>query len=319
MESEEINESLQRLYSAAEAASSEGLVEEAIEKCEQAMEILDFHFDEILTFCHSDFMMLAGHSCWEDSDARKAHRYYRQAYEMDFGRLDAAVAMAVSLYHLGAFQAAQSHLEMVSVDETDVGEVWYYLALCADRQGKTDLAQIFFQRANEIEPNRWAKPHYQTEKELTIFVEQFLERLPEEHRADAALLKLVFQANPSEFQIHSFDPPLDPLSLALFEGPTRMEEKAFGVEERTSQMVIFTNNVALVASDPEKFRSEMEEALLDEFARYLGFDFEEEDESEVEEDEPESAEEVSADEPTEDVLDEDEEDDEDEDDDEKKS
>lgn len=285
MESEEINEALQRLYSAAEAASSEGLVEEAIEKCEQAMEILDFHFDEILSFAHSDFMMLAGHSCWEDSDARKAHRFYRQAYEMDFGRLDAAVAMAVSLFHLGAFTAAQSHLEMVSVDETDVGEVWYYLALCADRQGKGELAQIFFQRAHEIEPNRWPKPHYHTEKELTIFVERFIERLPETFRAEAAFLPLRFQPYPSEAQIHSFDPPLDPLSLALFEGPTRMEEKAFSIEERSSLLVIFSHNVALVAADPEKFRSEFEEALLDEYARYLGIDYEGEEEAEEEVDE----------------------------------
>ncbi|MGF1573893.1 MAG: tetratricopeptide repeat protein [Sumerlaeia bacterium] len=287
MESEEINETLKRLFSAAEAASSEGLVDEAIEKCEQAMEIMDFHFDEILAFTHSDFMMLAGHSCWEDSDARKAHRYYRHAYEMDFGRLDAAVAMAVSLFHLGAFASAQNHLEMVSVDETDVGEVWYYLALCAVRQGKADLAAIFFQRAHEIEPNRWAKPHYHKEVELKKIVEEFIKRLPEEFRDDATSLPVCFQPFPSDAQIHSFDPPLDPLSMVLFEGTTRMEEKAFSIQKGNSQLVVFPQNVGLIASDPEKFRSDFEEALLEEYARYLGLDYESEDDEEAEQEDKE--------------------------------
>lgn len=290
MENEELNETLHRLYIAAEAASSEGLVDEAIDKCEQAMELLDLHYDEALNYVHSDFMMLAGHSCWEDSDARKAHHYYRQAYEMDFGRLDAAVAMAVSLFHLGMFAAAQNHLEMVSADETDVGEVWYYLALLADRRGDRDLAAIFFQRANEIEPNRWGKPHYHTEKELEILVEQFFLQLPEEHRSQARNLSLVFLNAPSDAQIHSFDPPLDPLSLVLFEGTTLMEEQTFNIEERTSKLLIFKNNVALIAGDPEKFRSEFEEALMEEYSRYLGLPLDDDEESPDEENEDEPTE-----------------------------
>ena len=123
MEPEQLNKELERLYHGAEAAGSEGLREEAINRCEKAMELLDFHFDETVSYSHSDFMMLSGHACWEDSEPRLAQRYYRQAFEMDFGRLDAAVAMAVALFHLGAFTSAQHHFEMVSVEEPDVGEV----------------------------------------------------------------------------------------------------------------------------------------------------------------------------------------------------
>lgn len=272
MDSEKLNDTLEKLYKSAEASSAEGLTEEAIKKCEAALEILDIHFDEALSYTHSDFLMLGGHAHWEASNIVSAQQFYRQAFEMEYGRMDAAVAMAVSLFHLAAFYSCRYHLELVCVENPDVAEAWYYRGLLAQRDGNDRLAKHFYHKAHELEPNRWHRPKSLLEKEIVGLIKNLIKQLPEQFQVECGELEITFRDLPEEELIHEFDPPLDPLSIVLFEGTSRFEEDTFGVKDKTNHLTVFTKNLELIAGDPEKLRGEIEQTVVEEFARFLGVD-----------------------------------------------
>jgi len=272
MEPEELNRQLEQLHSSAEAASSEGLADEAIRKCEAAMELLDQNFDEDTAFTHSDFLMIAGHSCWEDSDIEAALRYYRQANDMDPGRVDAQVAMGVALFHLCRFETAAHILELVSVEDPDVGEVWHYLALLERRRNNTELADLFFRRANEMEPERWLIPKFLEHAEVERLVEEMLAQFPKSILKILEGVSIVVEERPPDVLLHSSEPPLDPLLLGLFDGTPYPEQSTFGAPEKPNVILIFSENIALVAADEEKLREELAITLKHEVGHFLGLD-----------------------------------------------
>jgi len=268
----DLNARLNHLYSSAEAASSEGLAEEAIKRCEAALELLDQHFDEEITYTHADFLMLAGDVCWEDNDAEGAMRYYRQCHEMDPGRIDAIVAMGVVLFHLARFGAARHYLEIASVEDPESGEAWYYLALLAWREGRADVAAILFDRAHEKEPDRWLRPIMLPDEELGVLVESMLRAYPEPVRQALDDVAIIVEDFPTEALLLAQDPPLDPLTLGLFEGVPLPDQSAFVGEPMVNHIFLFARNIALIASNREKLIEELEVTLKHEIGHYLGLD-----------------------------------------------
>jgi predicted Zn-dependent protease with MMP-like domain len=272
MNPQELNEKLESLYHSAEAASSEGLADQAIEHCESALELLDFNFDEECTFTHGDFLMLAGHACWEDNDIEGAMRYYRQTHETDPGRIDALVALGVALFHLCRFGAARTYLEISSAEDPEAGEAWYYLAILALRSGNASLARALFERANEKEPDRWLVPRFLDEDEIQKLVEDIYARFPEEIQDVLGNVAIVLEDLPSEELLLCCDPPLDPLLLGLFEGIPLPDQSTFDAPQGITQIRLFTSNLALIAEDSERLVEELEVTLKHEIGHFLGLD-----------------------------------------------
>ncbi|MBX3729454.1 MAG: metallopeptidase family protein [Candidatus Sumerlaeia bacterium] len=272
MTPQELNERLESLYNSAEAATSEGLADQAIQRCEAALELLDLNFDEECTFTHGDFLMLAGNACWEEGDIEGALRYYRRANEMDPDRLDALVAIGVGLFHLCRFAAAKAYIELASVEDPDCGEAWYYLALCSLREGDTRLARIFFERASQKEPDRWLLPVLLDEEEIHRLVEQMFALYPPEIQESLGNVAIVLEPMPSEDLLHSCDPPLDPLLLGLFTGVPLPERSTFSAETELTQIHLFTYNIALVAGSRERLLEELAVTLKHEIGHFLGLD-----------------------------------------------
>lgn len=272
MDPRELNAQLEKLYHSAEAASSEGLADEAIKRCEAAIDLLDSNFDEECQFNVADFLMVAGHACWEDGDLESALRYYRQASEADPGRLDAAVALGVSLFHLCRFGASQQVLEMVSVEDPEIGEVWYYLALLALRRRQNNLADVFFARAHEFEPERWLIPKFLNVEEIEKILNELLNEFPDELKVALKNVAIVLDEQPSEELLFANDPPFDPLLLGLFEGLPLPEQSSGTPETDVPRVTIFSENIALVAEDEAKLREELAITLKHEIGHYLGLD-----------------------------------------------
>lgn len=268
----ELNERLENLFHSAEAASSEGLADEAIRRCESALELLDLNFGEECAFTHGDFLMLAGHACWEDNDLEGALRYYRQTYEFDPLRVDALVAMGVAMFHLARFAASRQYLELASIEDPDSGEAWYYLALCALRTADMRLAEIFFERAHDKEPDRWLRPRFLDPDEIQKIVEEIFSRFPQEIQDAMDNVAIVLEDFPADDLLHSADPPLDPLVLGLFEGVPLPDQSVFDPETMVTQIRLFGVNIALIAANEERLAEELEVTLKHEIGHYLGLD-----------------------------------------------
>jgi predicted Zn-dependent protease with MMP-like domain len=272
MEPEDVNSQLEKLYSSAEAASSEGLVDEAIRRCETALEMLDMHPDEDVTFTHADFLMVAGHACWEDGDIEASQRFYRQAYEIDISRIDAMVAVGVSLFHLCRFHASQHYLELASVEDPEVAEVWYYLALLALRRSDRGLADLFFARAHDLEPERWLRPRFLEFAEVELLLKKTLKSFPAEILKVIENVAILVEERPDDQLLHESEPPLDPLVLGLFDGTPYPEESVFGAPDRPNRILIFAENIGLIAEDEQRVHEELAVTLKHEIGHFLGLD-----------------------------------------------
>ncbi|MBI5154823.1 metallopeptidase family protein [Candidatus Poribacteria bacterium] len=272
MEPEDLNSQLEKLYHSAEAASQEGLVEEAIKRCETALELLDLNMDEESSFTHSDFLMVGGSACWLDGDIEGAERYYRQAHVMDPGRLDAIVAMGVALFHLARFAASRQFLELATVEDHEASEGWYYLGLLSLREGRRELAEIYFTRANEQEPERWLLPKFLSLDEIEGILEEFLGQLPKEIRSALDNVPVILDDRPTDEMLHHCDPPLDPLLLGVFEGTPLPEQSVFESPTAPTQIILFAENIALIAPDENKLREELAITLKHEIGHYFGLD-----------------------------------------------
>lgn len=267
-----MNDQLQRLYRSAEAAASEGLVEEVIKRCKSAIEILDLNPDEESQYQYSDFLMLAGHACFEEGFLEDAQRYYHQAFNAEPGRLDAVVAMGVTLYFLCRFEASRHWLEMASVEDPEVGEVWYYLALLAIRRDDRQLANLYFERANELEPDRWLKPRFLPIEDIEKMVNEIFDQLPAEIRAAITNVPIILEERPDEAFLHGSEPPLDPLLLGFFEGVPLPEQSVFDAPTDTPRILLFAENIALIAEDEDRLYEELGITLKHEIGHYLGLD-----------------------------------------------
>lgn len=272
MEPEDLEAQLNKLYASAEAASSEGLVDEAIRRCEMALELLDLNPEEDCSYTHADFMMVAGHACWEDGDIEAAQRFYRQAYEIDIARIDALVAQGVALFHLCRFTAAAHFLELASVEDPQIGEVWYYLGLLALRRDDRALADSFLARANELEPDRWLRPRFLDIAEIEKIINEIRTHYPPEIRKAIRNVAIIIEDRPSDLLLHSNDPPFDPLLLGLFEGTPLPEERAGGSPTSPNTIHIFAENIALIAEDEQRLYEELGITLKHEIGHYLGLD-----------------------------------------------
>lgn len=268
----DLNAQLSHLYSSAEAASSEGLVDEALKRCETALELLDINYDEDSTYTHADFLMLAGDICWEDGDSEGAVRYYRQCHEMDPGRIDAIVAMGVALFHLCRFTSARQFLELATIEDPESGEAWYYLGLCHWREHQEDVAMVFFERAHDKEPERWLKPAQMPGEEIGSTVEQILQSYPREIKEAIHNVAIIVDDHPTDLLLHSQDPPLDPLTLGLFEGVPLPQQSGFHGEPVLNQIYLFGKNIALIAGDHARLVEELEITLKHEIGHFLGLD-----------------------------------------------
>ena len=267
-----MDDQLLRLYRSAEAAASEGLVEEVIKRCRSAMDILDLNPDEDGQFQYSDFLMLAGHACFEEGYLEDAQRYYHQAYNAEPGRLEAVVAMGVTLFFLCRFEASRHWLEMSSVEDPDVGEVWYYLALLALRRNERPLADLYFERANEMEPERWLKPLFLPIEDIEKMVNEIFDQLPLEIRTAISNVPIILEERPDEAFLHASEPPLDPLLLGFFEGVAMPDQSVFDAPADTARILLFAENIALIAEDEDRLYEELGITMKHEIGHFLGLD-----------------------------------------------
>lgn len=270
MNPEELDQQLERLHQSAKSASSEGLTEEALRLCDEALALLETYGEDTERFTYSEFVMLTGDVYWGAGDWEMAYESYERVALNDPDRPDARVAMGIALFHLCRFQAAQTTLEMCSVSEPDDPEVWYYLGLLALRNDKRDLAMVHFETASELQEDRFSMPVEVTEDEVLDLTERLLEEIPEPIKDALQNVPIVLEKRPSEAFLFTCDPPMDPTVLGLFEGVPMVEADSSAVVTSPNRIVLFLENIWIVAGDPDKLEEELWITLKHEIGHYFG-------------------------------------------------
>ncbi len=270
MTPEELDETLEQLYHAARSASSEGLKEEALKRCEEALGLLEQYGEDTEQHTYSDFVMLEGDIQWGAGDWELAYQAYQKVALNDPDRHDARVASGVALYHLCRFAASKALLEMSSLEDPDDPEVWYYLGLLALREDKRDLAMTFFQQAHELQEERFHPPMEISDREIIEIVEAMVEDIPAPLQSALANVPIVLEKRPGEELLFSSDPPMDPTILGLFDGIPVTEMSSDVVATSPTRILLFTENIWLLASDREKLEEELFITLKHEIGHFFG-------------------------------------------------
>jgi predicted Zn-dependent protease with MMP-like domain len=68
------------------------------------------------------------------------------------------------------------------------------------------------------------------------------------------------------------DPPLDPLLLGFFDGVPLTEQSVFDAPAAPTRILVFSENIALIAHDREKLEEELAITIKHEIGHYLGLD-----------------------------------------------
>lgn len=269
--SDDLNQQLNQLYDAIEAATSEGLVDRALEQCDKALQLLNEHGEDTEEFEAADFLVLAGHANRAAGDLEEAHRHYRMALEADPSRTDAMVAVGVSLFHLCRFDAARNQLDIATAEDPELDEGWYYMGLLAMRRGDRALAKRHLKRANDLDAERWPLPQEVTLDQIEEILNGFYKDMPEAMRDALKNVPIILEGMPSDDLLYSEDPPLDPLLLGLFEGTPLPDREVFGMDMPT-RILIFGDNIALIAADREHLEEELWITLKHEIGHFFGLD-----------------------------------------------
>jgi predicted Zn-dependent protease with MMP-like domain len=272
MEPDDIEERLERLYESASSASAEGRSEDAIKLCDEALDLIESTGDETESYTYSDFVMLIGDVHWGAGDYEDAYQAYHKVALNDPERIDARVAVGVALFHLCRFQAAQSQLEMCSLDDPGSAEAWYYLGLLSLRRGQRELALRHFTSASELEEDRFKLPVTIDEKELVAIVDRLIADIPVELRKSLDNVPIILEKHPDEELLFSEDPPMDPLILGLFDGIPLTEMSNEVIVTAPTRIILFLENVWLVAHDRATLEDELWITLKHEIGHYLGLD-----------------------------------------------
>lgn len=270
MSPEELDEKLEQLYNSAKSASSEGLQEEALRRCEQALELLESFGEETDRYTYFDFVMLEGDVFWAAGEWEQAYQSYYKVYLNDPDRHDARVATGVALFHLCRFAAAQSVLEMSSLDDPEDAEVWYYLALLALRRNERSVAMKFFEYAHEIEEDRYFVPVDITDEEIVALVEEMIEDIPEQLKGALANVPIILEKRPGEDLLISADPPMDPTILGIFDGVPLTEQDSTNVVPVPTRIILFTENIWLLSYDRKVLEEELFITLKHEIGHLFG-------------------------------------------------
>lgn len=275
MEPEELDGALVHLYQSATSASSEGLTEEALKRCEQALELIETWGEEGETHSYSDFIVLKGDIHWGTGDYEEAFRSYYNVILNDPERFDARVACGVALYHLCRFHASREMLEKCSLEDPENPEVWYYLALLALREDDRALAMLFFDNAHELNEERYHLPVEITEEEIRDIVNRQIDTIPEEIRAVLDNVPIILETRPPMDLLFSESPPMDPTLLGLFDGLPLPEMSSENVVPTPTRIILFTENIWVAAHDRETLEEELWVTLKHEIGHFLGLNEEE--------------------------------------------
>ncbi len=270
MDDQAIQIKLDQLRQKAEASRSDGLLDQAIDACKEALDLIQMNDEDDPDHRATDFRLMIGDIYWTEGNLEEALRRYQDAAAADPDSLDAEAAIGFGLFHLCRFSAARTHLEMLSAEAPDMADVWYYLGLLAQRSGETALEAYAAQKANKLEPERYPLPVQIREEELRDLLADMIDQLSPQLAEALHNVPILLEDLPSDDILFSSDPPLDPLTLGLFVGTPLTEQSVFDQPADLTRILLFRKNIERIGADQAALEQELWITLKHEIGHFWG-------------------------------------------------
>lgn len=253
---------VERIYDALDGGDAEG----GLALARQAMEAEGE--DPVLRF-------LAGVALVELDRPPAAVAELERAVELDPGDAEFRASLAFALFKCCSFEQAERQAALALEADPDLPDALYVHAMTVERTGDTAAADREFERAIELDPERFQQPVRVSRPEFEQQVRAAGELLPEEFRKRLAEVAVTVEELPAEPILREADPPLDPELLGLFVGTPMIERSVFGPNDLPPRILLFKRNLERYVGDGEELHAEIARTLHHELAHYLGFDEEE--------------------------------------------
>ena len=200
----------------------------------------------------------AGAGALDDSDEDALRRWY----------------LAAAHHYLWQFDDARSILDALLREHGDFAEAWYLSAQVCEVEGDEVGARRGYDRAFELEPERFPRPHRFDDAAMRDAVQAARDDLPERFQDVLDELAIVIEPTPTRELAASDggDDPVPPDVLGLFVGVNQLEKSVFAPVEHPGIIFLFQRNLERMCGDPEMLIEEIRTTLWHELAHYLGFE-----------------------------------------------
>ncbi len=216
-----------------------------------------------------DLDYLDGMTSLEADDVEGALALMRRASQAAPDWIDATVGLAWAAFRACQFEEAAKAADTVLAEDPGVADMHELRALLSERAGRVDDAEAAFAEARRLEPNL-PDPVRLDEAAFRRVTEQALERLPEAFRNAMTNVAIMVEPVPPTAFLTESRPPLDPQSLGMFSGASRIDTPDGG--ELPDVIHLFQRNLERMAETPDELEEEIAITLYHEIAHYLGFD-----------------------------------------------
>lgn len=188
------------------------------------------------------------------------------------GEPDLLLDLAVARFETLGYDKARDLFERLRTEFPDEAAPWHYLGLLAERAGDGGEAEKLFATARRLDPDSYPVPVELSEEAFRKVVAEALDRLPDKVREAMANLPVLVEDLPRDEEL-SGDPPLSPLSLGMFRGPTVGERSVFDPwTEIPGAIVLYRRNLQRYAHSREELLEEIETTVLHEVGHFVGWD-----------------------------------------------
>jgi tetratricopeptide (TPR) repeat protein len=234
----------------------------------EAEELLDEEPENV------EALQVVGDAEIELGHGREARLAFERLLEREPDRIEYLCGLAVA-HFLGAdFEPCLETARKALVLDPRSGEAHAFAGLCLERLGQDTQAAHHLKKAARLAPEHFPLAIPEERVPWARVLKRALERLPLRIQDFYHAVPVVYQRFPDVAALHSVDPPLNPLVLALYEGEPPDED----VEEPPlpRSVRVFKGNAARFAHDLDRLVKDLALALESEACDWLNLPMEDE-------------------------------------------
>lgn len=182
--------------------------------------------------------------------------------------------VAASHHYLWEFADARAELDELVREQPGFAESWYLLAQVCEAQGDEVGARRGYDRAFDLEPERFPRPTRFDDASMRDAVQAARDELPERFQAVLDDVAIAIEEMPTRelAQPEGEGDPIPPDVLGLFVGANQLDRSVFSPLDHPGVIFLFQRNLERMCGDPETLIEEIRTTLWHELAHYLGFE-----------------------------------------------
>jgi predicted Zn-dependent protease with MMP-like domain/Flp pilus assembly protein TadD len=244
-------------------------VEQALERIRKGLKLARKRDDERL---EGDLYLVESRALCELGDLRGSAQACEQARAALGDDPEVLLELAMARFEVLQLDEAEVLLKQIAAEVPDEPRAHHYLGLVAERRGDAKAAARHFAKARLIDPEAYPKPVELSHKGFSKAAESALEKLPERIRDRLANVPVMVEDLPRDEDING-DPPLSPLSLGMFRGPSLRDKSLSDPwSELPASILLFKKNLERDARTRAELVEQIEETIVHEVGHFVGWD-----------------------------------------------